>query len=115
MKHLCIEIQPHRAAGIDVAALCRLCEQLAENSTEVERYGAFEGTDQVEYVNLIFETQSVAALWNLLQTEFYEHPLFGSLLLKSSMATCQGDHGWDDNLQLYHFDPNVELDKSPVE
>jgi hypothetical protein len=113
MKQLCIQIQPHRAAGIDIAAIRSLCERLAGNREEIERYGAFEGTDQVEYINLMFETKSVAALWSLLQIEFYGHPLFGSLLLKSSMAMCQGDYGWDDYHQLYHFDPTVELSTPP--
>jgi len=111
MKHLCIQIQPHRAAGIDTAAIHSLCEKLSDSSAEIERFDVFEGTDKIDYINLMFETRSIDALWSLLQAQLYGDQTLGPSLLKSSMAMCHGDHGWDDYRQLYHFDPAVKLDR----
>jgi hypothetical protein len=32
---------------------------------------------------------------------------------RSSMAMCEGAHGWGDYLLLHHFDPAVPIDPSP--
>lgn len=111
MKHLCIQVQPHRAVGIDTAGVCGLCHELAESSAEIKRFGAFEGNDEEDYINLMFETRSVPRLWELLKEKLYGDPIHGPGLRGASMAMCQGAHGWDDYLQLYHFDPAVILDK----
>lgn len=108
---LCIQIQPHRAPELDVAAVRSRCEELASKETVIERVAVVEGTDEVAYINLMFATQTAAALWELLQRQLYGDEIVGAPLLRSSMAVCQGSHGWDDYLQLHHFDPTVELDQ----
>ena len=107
---LCIQIQPHRAPDLDVAAVRNRCAALASNETVIERFAVVEGPDEVAYINLMFATQTIGALWELLQRHLYGDEAIGTALSKSSMAMCEGSHGWDDYLQLHHFDPKVKLD-----
>ena len=87
------------------------CEELASKETVIERFAIIEGAEEVAYINLMFATQTVVALWELLQGQLYGDETLGPHLLRSSMAVCQGSHSWDDYLQLHHFDPTVKLDK----
>lgn len=110
MSYLCIQIQPNRAPDLDVAALRNLCDVLAGNELLVERCSFVEGDDEGPYLNLMFETNSLQALWALLQDHLYQDKTIGALLKRASIATCEGDHGWEDHLLLHHFDRTLRLD-----
>ena len=47
---LCIQIQPHRAPDLDVAAVRNRCEALASKETVIERFAVVEGPDEVAYI-----------------------------------------------------------------
>jgi hypothetical protein len=85
------------------------CEKLWDESEEIRRFGVTEGNDQGAYVNLMFATDSITSLWKLLKRELYADKVFGPPLRTCSMAMSEGDNGWDDYLQLFHFDLSVRL------
>jgi hypothetical protein len=69
------------------------------------------GHDAVDYFNFTFHTRDIRALWTVLVRELYDNPALGEHLTRSSIATCEGAHGWDDYLLLRHFDPEVGCDE----
>jgi hypothetical protein len=111
MKDLCIQIQPRRATGLVVADVIHRCETLRNQGEEISRFAVTEGDDEGPYVNLMFATDSISSLWELLKRELYADTVFGSHLLTCSMAMSEGNNGWDDYLQLFHFDPLVRVAK----
>ena len=111
LKDLCIQIQPHLAWELDVSAIHNRCDKLASSNIEIECFTVVEDAEDVAYINLMFTTKALEALWEILQAQLYGDEYLGPLLLKSSIATCQGIHGWDDYLLLHHFDPTVRLDR----
>lgn len=111
MADLCIQIHPHLAPNLDLASLRSACEHL--DKTLVYRFAVVEGTDAHVYTNLMFATDDLKELWRLLHERLYQSAEFGLPLRASSMAMCEGQHGWDDYLLLYHFDPKVPRDAFP--
>lgn len=88
----------------------QLCRLITARRALVERHSIVEGVDKGRYVNLMFDTDQPGALWEMLQTVFYEDAKVGPNIVKASMTMCEGDHGWDDYRLLHHFDPEIELD-----
>ena len=111
MKDLCIQIHPQRAPTFELSEVFRRCEDLAAQSPAILKFTVVEGDDEGPYANLMFSTGCMKSLWTLLRDELYADQQIGNLLIKSSTAMCEGKHGWDDYLQLYHFDPSVVLDR----
>jgi hypothetical protein len=111
LPDFCIHIQPQRAPEMDLDAVLRRCEELANGHAAIERFAMVEGDEEEGYVNLMFATPSPTALWGLLQEQLYGDATLGPLLLSSSIAMREGRHGWDDYLQLHQFDPAIKLDE----
>lgn len=110
MSILCIQIQPSRAPGIDLALIRDAAAQL--DATDLfTRYGEEEDSDHGDYINLYFDAPSPAEAWRVIRPTFYEEARIGRFLRKSSIVTCQGQKGWDDYLLLHHFDPTVSRDQ----
>ena len=109
LKALSIQVQPHRAPGLDIDGVRALMTQIAGTAL-VERSQFDDGHDTVRYFNFTFGTRDLEALWKALREQVYADPAFGDLVAKSSIATCEGPHGWDDYLLLHHFDPNERRD-----
>ena len=110
MKALSIQVQPGRFAATDVPAIEAQFSRIAEHTELVERHTFDRGHDRGEYLNFTFGTNDLRALWNLIQQEVYRDPLLASSMAAASMAVCEGEHGWDDYLLLYHFDSAVKTD-----
>ena len=110
MTTFCIQIQPHRAIGIDLAKVKELGESIAGDSDLVSRFGVVEGMDGVPYMNFMFETAEAPSLWQRLQAELYGSEVVGEALRSASIATCEGKDGWSDYLLLYHFNEREKLD-----
>ena len=113
MKDLCIQIHPHRAPALDVTSVRAACEELATDTTAIEKFDFIDGTDGHYYVNLMFATGDLRKLWSVLQRRLYGSADLGRAMMMSSMAMCEGDHGWDDYLLLHHFNPTVPRDTLP--
>jgi len=127
MSVFCIQVQMSRAPVIDLAFIRETAAQLGANGTArlwpatrptrsrrglFTRYSEEEGSDQAEhYVNLYFDAPSTADAWPVIRSILYEDSRLGPFLEKSSIATCQGQNGWDDYLLLHHFRPTVSRDR----
>lgn len=110
MSGLCIQIQPARAPGLDLAVVRDLCDLLASNEPLVKRFTLVEGDDDGPYLNLMFETNRLQALWAVLQRHLYQDSAVGELIRRASIAACEGDQGWENYLLLHHFDRTLQLD-----
>lgn len=110
MKAISIQVQPHRAPALDLESLRALFERIATTSPLVERHHFDEGHDKEHYLNFTFGTRDLPALWATLHEQVYADPVFGTLVERSSIAVCEGMHGWDDYLTLHHFDTKKRRD-----
>ena len=110
MSELCIQIQPNRAPALDMASVRGACDVLAAREAIVGGLTSFEGDDDGPYLNLIFETTDLPALWEMLRSRLFQDKIFGTLMNKASIVTCEGSRGWDDYLLLHHFDRTEVLD-----
>lgn len=110
MKAISIQIQPRRAPGLNIDEIRTLMERIATSSPLVERHHFDEGHDKGHYFNFTFGTQDLKGLWEILREQVYADRVFGRLVALSSIATCEGSHGWDDYLLLHHFDPEQRRD-----
>ena len=110
-RTLCIQVQPNRARDIDLARVRSICEGLATRKDLIARFSASEGCDKGPYVNLMFETGNPKELWRQLRTKLYRDKAVGAALARSSMAMIEGEQGWDDYDLLFHFDPDVPVEK----
>lgn len=113
MITFCIQVQPDRAPGIDIDRVRELCQETASDTSMVERHGVIEGNDEGPYLNLMFEIVKAGEFWRSVKTKLYADPLVGGAMERASMATCTGEHGWDDYLLLYHYDKGLQLDVLP--
>ena len=109
IKALSIQVQPHLAKGLDVHAIQAACEELAKTPLVV-RHNFDHGHDKVHYFNFTFGTDDLPALWREIQLRLYSDPQLAQAMAEASMAMCEGSHGWDDYLLLYHFDSSVKRD-----
>jgi hypothetical protein len=110
MKAISIQVQPHRAPGLDIDSVRTLFDRVATNTPLVEHHHFDQGHDKTHYFNFTFGTRDLKALWAFLSAQMFADPTFGELLARSSIATCEGAHGWDDYLLLHHFDPEERRD-----
>ena len=114
MTDFCIQIHPERSRDLDLARVRAICESLASDTELIRRF-AFrdrpaEG-DERHHVNLIFDTDRPVDLWRLLRGWLYESDGLGRPMQMSSLAMCEGEHGWRDYLLLYHYDPRERLNR----
>lgn len=110
MSVLCIQIQPSRAPGIDLALIRDAAAQVGSTGL-FTRYGVEEDSDHGVWINLYFDAPSPAEAWPVIRSTFYEDARIGALLQKSSIVVCQRQRGWDDYLLLHHFDPEESRDQ----
>jgi hypothetical protein len=95
---------------LDLNRVRAACEEMAADQTLIRRFAVVDGTDEHYYVNLMFASDDLRALWKALRECLYQGEEFGEPMRASSMAMCEGEHGWDDYLLLHHFDPAVPRD-----
>jgi hypothetical protein len=110
MRALSIQVQPHRSAGIDVERISDALGEIAAMADLVQHHQFNHGHDKVAYLNFTFGASDAASLWRVIRERLYEDEQLGPHMKAASMAMCSSESGWDDYLQLYHFDPAVALD-----
>jgi len=91
-----------------------ICERLALDKDLIKRFAFLEREregSEPRHVNLIFDTDCPVGLWSLLKGELYDCDGLGRPMQMSSMAMCEGEHGWRDYLLLYHYDPRESLNR----
>ena len=75
--------------------------------TSLVRHHRFDdGFDKTQYFNFTFGTEDLRGLWAVIRSTAYGNPALAEPMAKSSIAVCTGEHGWDDYLLLFHFDPD---------
>lgn len=87
---------------------------IARTASLVRHHQFDEGFDKTPYLNFTFGTEDVKGLWETIKSKIYGDPVFAGPMAKASIVVCQGDQGWDDYLQLFHFDQTVPLDELNV-
>ncbi|SRR6266571_5878371 len=110
MKALSVQVQPGRASEIDIGVLESVFTRLAQMKHLVLRHQFEHGHDKGEYFNFTFGTEDLATLWATIQGVVYGDPALRGPMEVASIASCEGSHGWDDYLLLYHFDATVKRD-----
>jgi hypothetical protein len=95
-------------------SLVRAFRDLSSRIDLVRDHRFESGQDNGAYFTFAFDTTRPAELWWLIQTSVLRSPTFGGFMSKSMMAMCTGERGWDDYLQLCHWDSAVECDPVPA-
>ncbi len=71
-----------------------------------------EGEDEGKYLNIVFGSYAPQELWPHIKAALYQSAVHGKVLQASSMALRTGADGWNDYVLLYHFDPNVSVERA---
>ena len=110
LKALSIQVQPELAPDLNVADLKRILETLVATSPLVTQQQFDEGFDKGPYFNFTFGTDDLKGLWALIQLTVFADDALAQSMAKASIVVCEGSDGWNDYLQLFHFDPTVPRD-----
>jgi hypothetical protein len=82
-------------------------------STNLVANRSFEsGDDKGPYFNFTLAGPRPLALWEEIWRRLYDNAEVGPGMRRASMAVCSDEAGWHDYLQLYHFNPSVQLDST---
>ncbi len=109
MRILIVQIQSDRIGAGESDRWVEALRSAADDA--VLRFtGVNHGEDDGPYINVRFEAPDPIAAWAALRTT-YKRPDVGREMASSTIATCEGEQGWDDYLLLHHFDPRVQLDE----
>ncbi len=101
MSELCIQIQPDRDPEIPLGKIRRICETIANDRRLVRQMTWVDAVGRQAYVNVLFGTSDVDALWQVLRRDLYEDARCGPSLTGASLAFCVGQRGWIDSRQLH--------------
>lgn len=85
-------------------------EEIASDGHLVEHHAFDNGVDNGPYFNYTFGTRHALQLWESIQARIYNSNEFGADMKLASTAVCSSEEGWDNYLQLFHFDRTVKLD-----
>ena len=111
MKTLSVQLLPDRLPNMDIQAIVRKLENLGSQAT-VQKSPSNSVADE-NYINVNFVTDDLSALWKAIESTLISsstRPVSDGIII-----VCEGDHGWDDYLLLYHFDKNEAIDKLPTQ
>ena len=114
MRSLSVQVQPGRASGIGMVELRAAFLGLVNRIDLVRHHHFDDGHDDgVAYFNFTFSTERPRELWLAMRRSIFEDVRFEAHLATASMAMCSGEHGWDDYVQLQHWNsavPTVSAD-----
>lgn len=111
MPALKVQVLPELAPKLDldgVLALFSTAAELADAELEIK-----PGNDDGPYIDYDFRTRELMRLWEVLQSQVFLDSRIGPALARASIATCEGNRGWDDYLLLHHYDRSLVLDTLP--
>ncbi|MGI9295369.1 MAG: hypothetical protein ACR2PS_15430 [Pseudomonadales bacterium] len=112
MRSISVQVQPERSPGIDMSVVDAEFEAIASNTEMVAHHSFSSGSDHGAYFNYTFGAKRPRKLWQEIKTRLYQNQLTAPHMKRASMAMCSNENGWDDYLQLFHFDPTVKLDST---
>ena len=94
IKALSIQVQPHRAPGLDITAIQAAFEALTQLPL-VKHHTFNNGRDKVEYFNFTLGTEDLPALWREVQSRLYIEPRRGPWIFPGGLIRCAGaGSGW---------------------
>ena len=111
MRHLNIQLQPDRAARLDLSRAKGIIEALARDHAIVAGFDTKAGEDGGHYLNFTFLAKDPAALWQRIRASVLAEAVVGHEIATASIIVCEGEHGWDDYLLLHHYDPELPTDE----
>jgi hypothetical protein len=111
VRHLNIQLQADRAAGLDLSLASGIIETLAQDHAIVAGFDMNAGEDEGRYLNFTFLAKDPAALWARIRASVLSEGGVGHEIASSSIIVCEGEHGWDDYLLLHHYDPALTTDE----
>ncbi|MDR2011560.1 MAG: hypothetical protein LBQ20_00645 [Rhodanobacter sp.] len=91
---------------IEVAELFR---SLVSRIDLVRHHSFDNGYDNGVYYNFTFGTERPAELWTVMQESIFQVPAHKAHMAAAAMAMCSSEQGWEDYVQLYHWDPEVPV------
>ena len=109
MKTLSIQILPDRLPSTDIQAMVGKLENLSSQAT-VQNSVSDSGADG-NYINVNFVTSNVSVLWKAIESTLGLSSSTPPPVSDGIIVVCEGDHGWEDYLLLYHFDKSEAIDK----
>jgi hypothetical protein len=104
-----VQVQPERSPGIDMPGLVELFLGLVNRIDLIRQHSFDNGNDNGVYYNFTFGTDRPAELWALMQDSIFLAPAHKSHMAVAAMAMCSSEQGWQDYVQLYHWDPEVPV------
>jgi hypothetical protein len=104
MRALRVQIHPGRITGGDPKDMITRLRDTADG-VHLRFVGEDRGEGNGLYINLKFSAPDHASGWLCLR-DAYDKSAGGRQLALSTIAICEGEHGWDDYLLLHHFDPD---------
>ena len=111
MPALKVQVHPERAPALDLDSVLEIFSDAAEMADA--ELTVTDGADDGPFVDFDFLTGDLPRLWEVLQSQVFEHDELGPHLALASIATCQGTRGWDNYLLLHHYDRSLKLDFPP--
>ena len=108
-KTLSVQLQRDLIPQIDVEVVVGRLNAIASRPPSVQKGNASNEL----HLNVTFVTEDAPGLWDKIASElclFMEPP---SQISRGIIVVCEGDHGWNDYLLLYHFDRDKALDQFP--
>lgn len=98
VKTLVVQIQPSRVASFSDTTVADLLTIKAPPGL-IMKSGKEEQVEPSRFVNVTFETGEIDALWPLVRERLQALGLLGG-----AIVVCTGNGGWNDYLQLHHYD-----------
>jgi len=68
------------------------------------------GEENGLYINIELQSSMVEQLWKKIKSVILLNSNGFSVLSKGIVVVCEGDHGWNDYLQLYHYNKLEKID-----
>ncbi len=111
MKTLSVQLLPDRLPGTDIQTIVKKLEKLSTRS--IVQNSSSDSAVAGNYINVNFVTSNVSALWKAIESTLGLLSNTPPPVSDGIIVVCEGDHGWDDYLLLYHFDKSEGIDKFP--
>lgn len=109
-KNLVIQIQPDLLSTPSKDLIIQDFIKFLNEISPVGHCSVSTGDEDGSYINIELQSGDVQRLWEKIQNELSINSNDFSVLAKGIVVVCEGDKGWDDYLQLHHYDPSEKLD-----
>jgi hypothetical protein len=106
-KQFNFQLQFSVETGTERETLVSHMSNIIETSGSIVRFWT-DKTEDNSYINFNAVVENPNEFWTDVKPRLGGFPPAG--IAPRLIATCEGDHGWDDYLLLLHFDRRLKLD-----